>query len=73
MQQGLFDLSASSLFAGLIFGVLGMWMFSQGKRKLNYTVLMISMALMIYPYFTHGPLQDWGVGVALCALAYFFW
>ncbi len=48
-------------------------MFRQGRQRLRYQLIFIGIALMIYPYLTHGPLADWGVGIALCALAYNIW
>ena len=68
-----FDISISGIIAGLLFGVIGMWMFREGKRNSNLKIVVISVLLMIYPYFTSGPKQDWGVGLMLCGLAYFFW
>lgn len=65
--------SFSSLLAGLIFGIIGLWVFRQGKRNSNMKVLSVGLALMIYPYFTTGPWMDWGLGAALCGLAYYLW
>ncbi len=65
--------SMSGIFSGLIFGVIGFWMFREGKRNTNITIVLISIALMVYPYFTSTPLQDWGIGFALCAAAYYKW
>jgi len=62
----------SGLFSAILFGAVGMWLFARGKKNLEYRNLFIGLALMIYPYFTHGAFQDWGVGVALCALAYYY-
>ncbi|MFZ3230414.1 MAG: hypothetical protein WA160_09425 [Pseudobdellovibrio sp.] len=50
-----------------------MWLFRQGRRNLNHSILIIGICLMAYPYFTSGPWGDWGIGVALCALAYYLW
>lgn len=63
-------LSLSGLFAGLIFGAIGLWLFREGKRQLNFSFYLIGLALMVYPYFTTGPLLDWGVGFLLCFIAY---
>jgi multisubunit Na+/H+ antiporter MnhE subunit len=67
------DFSTSSLIAGFIFGVIGFWMLREGKKKANITIVVIGILLMAYPYFTKGPFLDWGVGVVLCATAYYFW
>ncbi len=65
--------SMSGIFSGLIFGVIGFWMFREGKRNTNITIVLISIALMVYPYFTFTPVQDWSIGFALCDLAYYKW
>jgi hypothetical protein len=65
------DISASSLLAGFFFGTIGLFVFRKGKKDAEFDILFIGIALMIYPYFTMGPLLDWGVGAALCALAYY--
>lgn len=67
------SISISGLFAGLLFGLIGMWMFRQGKKNLNHPVLIIGICLMAYPYFTTSPVADWGLGVLLCGLAYYLW
>lgn len=65
-----FHFSASQIIASLIFGVIGIFVFRHGKKTLNYGVIFCGVGMMIYPMFTNGPLQDWGFGIALCALAY---
>jgi hypothetical protein len=67
------DFSLSAILSSLLFGVIGMWMFREGKRNTNLKIVAISVLLMIYPYFTHGPVGDWGVGIILCGLAHHFW
>jgi multisubunit Na+/H+ antiporter MnhE subunit len=67
------DFSVSGLIAGFVFGVIGLWMFKEGKRRVNYTVVFISIALMIYPYFVPGAWLTWIVGGGLCGLAYYYW
>ena len=71
MPLDAFEISGSSLLAGLVFGVIGMYVFRRGKLRQEFDVLFIGIALMVYPYFTKGPIADWGVGIALCALAYY--
>jgi len=66
------NISVSSLIAGLIFGVIGMWLFSQGKKNSNLYFVIIGLVLMVYPYFTKGPLADWGIGAGLCGIAYYY-
>ena len=70
---GLLDFSVSGLISSFIFGVIGLYLFKEGRKRTNFHVLIIGIVLMVYPYFTHGLLQDWGVGVVLCYAAYHFW
>ncbi len=67
------DFSPSGLFAALIFGAAGLYVFRMGKKRVQYRLVFLGLALMIYPYFTKGPWMDWGVGFALCGLAYYIW
>jgi hypothetical protein len=66
------DISPSAIFSGLIFGAIGIFIFRLGKRESHLPLLLIGIALMVYPYFTTGPLADWGVGALLCAAAFYF-
>ena len=68
----LMNFSISSLIAGLVFGLIGWWLFSQGRKRTNNYFVVIGLLLMVYPYFTKGPLADWGVGSVLCGFAYYF-
>ena len=65
------NFSFSEVFAGILFGSVGLFLFTISKRRANHSVLIISMVLMVYPYFVSGPWLDWGVGLALCAAAYY--
>lgn len=67
------DLSVSAVISGLLFGGIGFWMLKQSRQKGNFYLMVIALALMIYPYFTHGPVADWGVGIGLCYAAHHFW
>jgi hypothetical protein len=66
-----YDISFSGLIAGFLFGVIGWWLFRDGKRRAEMRIVIIGLVLMIYPYFTSGPKADWGIGIALCGLAYY--
>lgn len=68
-----FDISMSGIISGILFGCIGMWMIGRARKKSDFRLIAISIALMFYPYVTHGPTQDWGVGLGLCGLAYLFW
>lgn len=62
-----------SLIAGLLFGIVGYWMYKQGRKKINRTVTLTEVGLMIYPYFVDGAFLNWLIGFLLCGVAYHFW
>lgn len=63
----------SSMMAGFVFGVVGLWLIRQAKVQAKFSLGFIGLAMMIYPYFVSGPLANWGIGVALSYLAYREW
>jgi len=65
------NLSISSVFSGIIASGVGLFLFRAGKRNSNLAHLLIGIALFIYPFFTHTPAGDWGIGIFLCLLAWF--
>ena len=67
------NLSISGLAAGLLFSVIGFWLLNEGKRRAKITLIIIGVVLVGYTYFTATPLTDWGIGIALCCAAYYFW
>jgi multisubunit Na+/H+ antiporter MnhE subunit len=72
-MEDMWSFDVSSLVAGFIFGVIGLWMFREARRKHNNNTKYIGIALMIYPYFIDGAVRNWGLGITLCILAYFLW
>lgn len=62
-----------TLMAGFVFGVIGMWMFREGRRKENMNATVIGVLLMVYPYFVESRKATFGVGLGLCGLAYLIW
>jgi hypothetical protein len=68
-----FSFSISSLIAGILFGFIGWWLFRKGRKNSQPKIVGIGVLLMIYPYFTPGPISDWSLGISLCALAYVLW
>jgi hypothetical protein len=66
-----FDFSYSALMSSFIFGVIGLYLFRAGKKMTNYVWMAIAVALMVYPMLVHGWFLDWGIGIALCAVAYY--
>ncbi|MBC7693565.1 MAG: hypothetical protein H7222_17500 [Methylotenera sp.] len=73
MSLDLSTFSFSSLMAGFVFGVIGWSAFRHGRRRSNMPLLIIGLAMMIYPYFTDGPWLDWGVGTLLCIPCFSIW
>ncbi len=64
------DFTLSNILSGLIFGGVGLWLFREAKRFSNLYLMVIALALMIYPYFSNSVWMDWGGGLALCWLAF---
>jgi len=67
------NFSASTLIAGLLFGIIGTWTFRQGKRRHNLRVTLLGIFQIFFPYFTEGPWLTWGIGLGLCIATYLFW
>jgi hypothetical protein len=61
------------LAAVLVFGIIGMVLFWQGRRRRNSKVKWIGLALMLYPYLIWGTVPVYVVGVGLCAAAWWYW
>ncbi len=61
----------SSIMAGILFGIVGWYLFKAGRQDGNLPFIGIGIALMVYPYLVSGPLWTWGTGVALLLAAYF--
>ena len=66
-----FKFDIHSLIAGLIFGAVGFWLFRDGRRNSNLSDVIIGIILMAYPMFVEGPILNWGLGLVLCAYAYY--
>jgi len=73
MNLDLSNLSFSLLFAGFAFGIVGFYMLKEGRRKANWGIVLIGLALMIYPYFISTAWLSWVIGIGLCFLAYKIW
>ncbi|MEQ1665218.1 MAG: hypothetical protein ABL927_07585 [Bdellovibrionales bacterium] len=66
------EFSGSNLFAGFIFGVLGIYFLKEAKKRANLPWLLIGIALMASPYFITSAALNWAVGLALVLLGYAF-
>ncbi len=62
----------SDLLAMLIFSVIGIVAFRAAKREAQPVRLVISMVLMVYPYFVPSGLWLWVVGIGLTGGLFFF-
>ena len=71
MNNQTLPFSVSSIFANLIFGVIGFYLFRAGKQNSNMKHVALGLVLMIYTYFTNGALMEWVIGLGLCGLAYY--
>ena len=62
--------SASSLFVGILAGVLGLSYFIYGKRQQRIGFLAAGVGLCIYPYLVDGPILQILVGLGLLAVPF---
>ena len=62
-----------SLIAGLIFGIVGLYVFRRGRKESSMRLVMLGLALMIYPYFVDGAAMNWIVGFVLTGVSYYYW
>lgn len=65
------DLSASSLFLGVLFGSVGLGFFIYGRKQRTIVPLLCGLALMVVPYFIPNALLLFAVGFVLVAVPYF--
>ena len=65
-------MNGADLVADLIFGALGMAAFVYGRKQGRLKTMLISVALMAYPYFVSGTLLLYGIGVLLTAALFVF-
>ena len=60
----------STLFAGLLFSAIGLYLLRRGKSEANGWMLAVAVALILYPYFVGDDILVWVIGVALCGVAW---
>ena len=63
--------SASTLFVGILAGVLGLSYFIYGKRQERIAFLAAGVGLCIYPYLVDGLALEILIGVGLAAAPFF--
>jgi len=64
------DISANYILAGLIFGIVGMLFFKEGKKRTSTELYFLGLALMVFPYFVSHDILIWVVGIALTAAGF---
>jgi hypothetical protein len=64
------DFSVSSLVAGFIFGVFGIYIFNFGRKQQRASLIVTGLAMMVYPYFISNVYLVWGIGAVLLVAAY---
>lgn len=62
-----------TIAAGLLFSLIGWWLFRQGKKKEDKRFRYVGILLMVYPYVVPGAFWNWAVGLILCGYAYYWW
>jgi hypothetical protein len=57
---------------GLLFGSIGLAFFIYGKKQQRVVPLVCGIALMVYPYFVLSAIWLIVIGIALCAVPFFY-
>jgi hypothetical protein len=65
------ELTASSLFLGLLFGCIGLGFFIYGRKQRAVVPLLCGLVLIVVPYFIPSTLLLLFVGAVLMAIPYF--
>lgn len=59
-----------SLLPAVIFGMVGMVFFLQGKKSANISLMGVGLVMCVFPYVIGSALLQWAIG-ALCCVAGF--
>jgi hypothetical protein len=65
------DITATSLFLGVLFGSIGFGFFIYGRKQRKVVPLLCGIVLIIVPYFVPNTLLLFFVGAVLVAIPYF--
>ena len=65
------EISASSLFLGLLFGSIGLGFLIYGRKQRTMIPLLCGIVLMVVPYFISSPWLLFAAGAVLVAIPYF--
>ena len=61
--------SAANLIAGILFGLVGLYVLRIAKKDANLIGISLGLALMIYPYFVTSAWANFAIGLVLSVLA----
>ncbi len=64
------NFSISSLAAGFIYGVWGMWLIRYAKKESHIPSAIFGVTLLVYPYFIENIYLLWGIGAVILFFAY---
>ena len=56
--------------ASLVFGIFGVYLFKLGRKRSHGLLVIIAVALMVYPYFIENDWAVWIVGTVLTFVGY---
>lgn len=65
------DINPYTIFAGVLFSVIGMGAFGYGRKLDLWKPKLIGGMLAIYPYFIYNKWAVWIVGISLTVLLWF--
>jgi hypothetical protein len=65
-------MSQALLLWGILFSSIGLGFALYGKQQRSVVPLLCGVVLMIYPYFVPNAVLLIAIGVAVCAVPYFF-
>ena len=63
--MGDMDLSAATLFAGVVVSGIGFAVYRYGKNEAQFLQILTGLAMMACPMFVPGALANYGVGALL--------
>ena len=66
------NFSTTNIIAGIVFGSIGFVAFVYGKKMGYFKMMMIGLALMVYPYLVQSTTLVVVIGIALTGALYFF-
>ena len=58
------------LFAGLMFGLIGLAALTYGRKNALWRPMAIGLALVVFPYFVAQTWLLYAIGAALCGALY---